>query len=142
MQQKKLLSDTFSQEKWQQIPYLLKELWKVPDFYFDSVSQIQMDRWSVGRTVLMGDAAYCASPASGQGTSLALVGAYVLAGELAEVQGDYRCAFARYEQAMREYVIKNQQLAGPGAPQLFARRRIIRLCYPFSILELFFFLPG
>jgi 2-polyprenyl-6-methoxyphenol hydroxylase-like FAD-dependent oxidoreductase len=64
-QQKKLLTTLLSGDEWQQIPHLLKAVWNAPDFYFDSVSQIQMDRWSVGRTVLLGDAAYCASPASG-----------------------------------------------------------------------------
>jgi 2-polyprenyl-6-methoxyphenol hydroxylase-like FAD-dependent oxidoreductase len=49
-----------------------------PDFYFDSLSLVQMDSWSKGRVVLVGDAGYCATPLSGQGTSLALVGAYVL----------------------------------------------------------------
>ncbi|MBO0781107.1 MAG: FAD-dependent monooxygenase, partial [Ktedonobacteraceae bacterium] len=68
-QQKKLLTTHFSADKWQSMPRLLKAVWDAPDFYFDSVSQIQMDHWSVGRTVLLGDAAYCASPASGQGTS-------------------------------------------------------------------------
>jgi 2-polyprenyl-6-methoxyphenol hydroxylase-like FAD-dependent oxidoreductase len=111
-QQKKILTTLFSGDKWQQIPSLFKAVWDAPDFYFDSVSQIQMDRWSVGRTVLLGDAAYCASPASGQGTSLALVGAYVLAGELAEALGDYSTAFARYEHTMRGYVAANQKLAG------------------------------
>lgn len=71
-----------------------------------------MDRWSNGRVALVGDAAYCASPASGQGTSLALVGAYVLAGELAAAAGDHHAAFRRYEQRAREFVDRNQQL-GP-----------------------------
>ena len=55
---------------------------RAPDFYFDSVSQVKMDRWSAGRSVLLGDAAWCASPLSGMGTGMAVVGAYVLAGEL------------------------------------------------------------
>jgi 2-polyprenyl-6-methoxyphenol hydroxylase-like FAD-dependent oxidoreductase len=109
--QRELLATLFSETKWQQMPRLLKMLWDAPDFYFDSVSQIQMDHWSSGRTVLLGDAAYCPSPASGQGTSLALVGAYVLAGELAEARGNYATAFARYEHIMREYAAANQKLA-------------------------------
>jgi 2-polyprenyl-6-methoxyphenol hydroxylase-like FAD-dependent oxidoreductase len=109
-QQKKLLADAFAGDRWQ-IPRLLKGVWDASDFYFDSMSLIQMDHWSNGRTVLLGDAAYCASPASGQGTSLALVGAYVLAGELAEALGDYQTAFARYESTMRGYVRANQEFA-------------------------------
>lgn len=109
-QQKKLLAEKFAGDGWQ-IPKLLKTAWDTTDFYFDSVSLIQMERWSSGRTVLLGDAAYCASPLSGQGTGLALVGAYVLAGELAEAQGDYQTAFARYESEMRGYAQANQQFA-------------------------------
>lgn len=60
-----------------------------------------MDRWSTGRVVLVGDAGYCPSPLTGMGTSLALVGAYVLAGELARHDGDHTRAFAAYERRMR-----------------------------------------
>lgn len=90
---------------------LLEQMADAPDFYLDSISQIQMDAWSKNRVVLLGDAAYCPSPASGQGTSLALVGVYVLAGELAVCAGDYGMAFARYESEMRGYVERNQKLA-------------------------------
>ena len=63
-------------------PQLLEYMRTAPDFYFDEMSQIKMDRWSKGRVALVGDAAYCCSPLSGQGTSVAVLGAYVLAGEL------------------------------------------------------------
>lgn len=81
------------------------------DFYCDEAAQIVMDRWSRGRVVLVGDAAHCASPLSGQGTSLALLGTYVLAGELAAAGGDHVVAFTRYESALRGYVTDNQALA-------------------------------
>ncbi|QBD79407.1 FAD-dependent oxidoreductase [Ktedonosporobacter rubrisoli] len=133
-QQKQLLATHFATDKWQAMPHLLKAAWDAPDFYFDSVSQIQMERWSAGRITLLGDAAYCPSPASGQGTSLALVGAYVLAGELAKAAGDYASAFARYEQVMRGYVSVNQKLAGAVKDfvpqtrvQLWLRTQAIRL---------------
>ena len=77
------------------------------DFYFDSLTQVEAPRWSSGRVVLLGDAAHCPSPASGQGTSLALAGAYVLADELAKAAGDPLAAFAGYERTMRPYVAKN-----------------------------------
>lgn len=80
-------------------------------FYCDEAAQIVMDRWSTGRVALIGDAAHCASPLSGQGSSLALVGAYVLAGELAAAGGDHGRAFAGYEAALRRYVAENQALA-------------------------------
>jgi len=82
-----------------------------PEFYFDSISQIRMDRWSNGRVALLGDAGYCASPMSGMGTSMAVVGAYILAGELKEAGGDYAAAFARYEERMRPFVTEAQKLA-------------------------------
>ena len=80
------------------------------DFYFDSFAQVHMDRWSTGRVTLVGDAGYCASPLSGMGTSLALVGAYVLAGELGAAEGaridakTLRAALNRYQTVMRPYV--------------------------------------
>lgn len=70
-----------------------------------------MDRWSKGRVVLLGDAAHCSSPASGQGTGLALTGAYVLAGELARAGGNHTVAFDRYEAHMRPGVERNQRMA-------------------------------
>lgn len=108
--QKEILRERFGKEGWE-VPRLLKMMDEAPDFYFDSVSQIRMDRWSAGRTALLGDAAYCASPVSGMGTGMAVVGAYILAGELHEANGDYTVAFARYEAEMREYVRQCQKLA-------------------------------
>jgi 2-polyprenyl-6-methoxyphenol hydroxylase-like FAD-dependent oxidoreductase len=89
-----------------------------PDFYCDAMAQIRMDRWSKGRVTLLGDAGYCPSPLSGQGTSLALVGAHVLADCLAGAPGDHRAAFARYEERLRAFVTLNQALAteNPGGP--------------------------
>ena len=120
-EQKNILRDRFSGEVWE-VPRLLKMMDDAPDFYFDSVSQIKMDQWSAGRTVLLGDAAYCASPLSGMGTGMAVVGAYILAGELKEAAGDYTVAFARYEALMREYVAQCQKLA-EGADWFVPRTR-------------------
>jgi 2-polyprenyl-6-methoxyphenol hydroxylase-like FAD-dependent oxidoreductase len=109
-QQKEILRDRFVQESWE-VPSLLKMMDDAPDFYFDSISQIKMDRWSMGRSVLLGDAAHCSSPLSGMGTSMAAVGAYILAGELKEANGDHTIAFGRYEALMRDFVTKCQKLA-------------------------------
>ncbi|MEV6669135.1 FAD-dependent monooxygenase [Streptomyces sp. NPDC051162] len=102
-------------------PELLKAMRAAPDFYFDAMAQIHMDRWSAGRAVLIGDAAHCPSPLSGQGTSLALVGAYVLADELATADGDHHVAFSRYEDRLRPFAALNQALAtanpGGAAPE-------------------------
>lgn len=101
-----------------EIPHLLNLMSQTDDFYFDIAAQIRMDSWSKGRVVLLGDAAYCASPMSGQGTSLALVGAYVLAGELALAKGNYQIAFNQFEKLMRPYIVINQAL-GTRAAKLF-----------------------
>jgi 2-polyprenyl-6-methoxyphenol hydroxylase-like FAD-dependent oxidoreductase len=108
--QKKLLRETYAAVKWE-TQRLLDHLDAAPDFYFDSMSQVKMTAWSKGRTVLLGDAASCASPMSGMGTSIAIVGAYVLAGELKLAGDDYAAAFARYESTMRGFTTEAQKLA-------------------------------
>jgi 2-polyprenyl-6-methoxyphenol hydroxylase-like FAD-dependent oxidoreductase len=113
-QQKDILAKHFAGVGWE-TPRLLERMWEAPDFYFDSTSQACLDHWSNGRVALVGDAAYCASPRAGQGTSMALVGAYVLAGELAKSPGDHEAAFTRYQRVMQDYVGKNQQIARDAA---------------------------
>ncbi|MEU2201909.1 FAD-dependent monooxygenase [Isoptericola sp. NPDC019482] len=110
-QRERLLADAYAGEGWE-VPGLLADVPASPDLLFDSLSQVRTDRWSEGRTVLLGDAAYCASAASGQGTSLALVGAYVLAAAL-DAHDDPAVAFADYERRMRPFVAANQEL-GPA----------------------------
>jgi 2-polyprenyl-6-methoxyphenol hydroxylase-like FAD-dependent oxidoreductase len=120
--QQSILRDRFQHEGWE-APRLLQLMEAAPDFYFDSVSQVKMNRWSAGRGVLLGDAAYCASPLSGMGTGMAMVGAYVLAGELAEADGDYRLAFERYELLMRDFVKRCQGIADGGTDWFVPRTR-------------------
>ncbi|MEU5696671.1 FAD-dependent monooxygenase [Actinosynnema sp. NPDC020468] len=115
------------------VPELIAAARDADDLYEDSISQVRMDAWSHGRVVLVGDAGYAASPASGQGTSLALVGAYVLAGELS--RAPHAEAFARYEAAMRPFVTANQALADRNlkgmvlgsAAQIWFQTRMLRL---------------
>ncbi|MBW0015949.1 MAG: FAD-binding protein [Mycobacterium sp.] len=101
-------------------PQLLEYMRQAPDFYFDEMSQIKMDRWSRGRVALVGDAGYCCSPLSGQGTSVALLGAYILAGELkaASQSGelDYERGFANYRNEFQDYVQRNQWLVVDNIP--------------------------
>src|SRR5215471_13420474 len=94
------------------------------DFYFDAAAQIDIDHWSQGRVVLLGDAAYCASPMSGQGTSLAIIGAYVLAGELAAASGLYQTAFAQFEQELRPFIKMNQALGLQSAKLMRSRENV------------------
>ncbi|HET6217500.1 MAG TPA: FAD-dependent monooxygenase [Acidobacteriaceae bacterium] len=120
--QKRVLRQNFAQEGWE-VPRLMEMMNQAPDFYFDSVSQVKMDRWSQGRSVLLGDAAYCASPLSGMGTGMAVVGAYVLAGELMETDGDCGVAFERYESLMRDFVKRCQEIADGGTDWFVPRTR-------------------
>ncbi len=110
--QKQLLRERFSDVGWE-FPRVLDGMDDSDDFYFEGLGQVKLSTWSKGRVVLVGDSAYCASPISGMGTSLSLVGAYVLAGEL--TSGDGR--FERYEATMRPYVGEAQKLP-PGAPRI------------------------
>ncbi|EFL28761.1 monooxygenase, FAD-binding [Streptomyces himastatinicus ATCC 53653] len=107
---KQLIAERYASAGWE-VPRLLEYMWGAPDFHFDAVAQIHMDSWSRGRVALLGDAGYCGSPASGQGTSMALIGAYVLAGELKAAGGDHTTAFAAYERELRDFVTANQNLA-------------------------------
>ncbi len=104
-----------------EVPRLLQVMRQADDLFFDTVSQIRMPVWSSGRIALVGDAAYAPSFRSGQGTSIALVGAYVLAGELASHDDPSR-AFASYERIARPFVEANQALAtGSNGSFLLAR---------------------
>src|SRR5262245_21187843 len=94
--------EAFEHVGWE-APTLLKAMPAATDFYFDELSQITMPAWPSGRVALVGDAGYCASPMSGRGTSQALLGAYVLAGELS-TQDNHETAFEEYERALRDYV--------------------------------------
>ncbi|MFI9594461.1 FAD-dependent monooxygenase [Nonomuraea sp. NPDC052265] len=133
--QKDLLTEAMAGVEWE-VPALLGAVREADDFYFDSVSQVHMDHWSKGRVVLLGDAAYCASPASGQGTSLAIVGAYVLAGELARGDGA-----AGYEREMREFVRVNQEL-GPANVRGMVIGSRLALWFQLRMLKLLPHLPG
>jgi len=108
-EQKALFVEKFGHFGWQ-APRLLSLLTEAPDPYFGEIAQVSLPAWSRGRVALVGDAAYSPSPRSGQGTSLALVGAYILAAELAQGGRDHEAAFARYEARMRPFVEVNQAL--------------------------------
>jgi 2-polyprenyl-6-methoxyphenol hydroxylase-like FAD-dependent oxidoreductase len=119
-QQQRVLANVYQGVGWE-IPKLLELMPSAPDFYFDTAAQVRMDHWSQGRIVLAGDSGYCASPMSGQGTSLALIGAYVLAGELAA--GTYQAAFRQYETEMHPFVMLNQELGLKSANLMKSNER-------------------
>ena len=131
-EQKDLLRRVFADAGWE-APRVLAALDSAPDFYFEEVGQVKMPHWTRGRVALVGDAAYCASPISGMGTSLALVGAYVLAGELAR-NADHGAAFAAYEKIMRPYVAQAQKIF-PLAPRLAAPKTRAGIAFGRTVLR-------
>ncbi|OBK97867.1 FAD-dependent oxidoreductase [Mycobacterium asiaticum] len=96
----------------------LGEVDRTPAFYFDSITQLQLDTWSRGRVTLVGDAGYCPGPAVGGSTSLSVFGAYVLAGEMAQARGDYTRAFAEYERQLADPVRRSRAFARVTAKRL------------------------
>jgi 2-polyprenyl-6-methoxyphenol hydroxylase-like FAD-dependent oxidoreductase len=117
LRQKELLRDVFTGMD-PEVDRWLEELDRTPSFYFDSIAQLQLDTWSSGRVTLVGDAGYCPGPAVGGSTSLAVLGAYVLAGELARAGGDHVRAFAAYEREMRQPVLRSRAFARGAAKSL------------------------
>ncbi|MFE1009808.1 FAD-dependent monooxygenase [Streptomyces sp. NPDC058794] len=115
--QRDLVATTFADAGWE-IPAMVAAMRRASDPFFDTVSQIRMPRWSSGRTALVGDAAYAPSFLTGQGSSLALVGAYVLAASLA-AHRDHTAAFAAYERDLRGFVELNQAQVTEGDAALF-----------------------
>lgn len=133
--QKQLLIDAYRGSAWR-VPELMAAIPSAGEFYMDSISRVTTDRYAKGRIVLVGDAAY-GNALGGFGTGLALVGAYVLAGELHRANGDYRVAFAQYEAKFRGYAKVSQKvnagkvLAPSTRLGLYARNRL------FSVAALF-----
>jgi 2-polyprenyl-6-methoxyphenol hydroxylase-like FAD-dependent oxidoreductase len=143
-QQQRILADRFAGMRWI-VPQVLDAMWDAPDFYFDAYCQVHVPSWSNGRAVLLGDAAASPSPLTGLGTSLAIVGAYVLAGELAAARGDHRIAFARYEAELRAYATRCQKLPPGGiggmlpnsALALWLGRRLTRIMVATPLRKLY-----
>jgi 2-polyprenyl-6-methoxyphenol hydroxylase-like FAD-dependent oxidoreductase len=83
---------------------LQTELLNSSSFYFDKFCQIKMPSWTKGRVALVGDAAYCASPAAGMGGSLAIIGATALADAFVLYKDDYQLAFDAYNKDLRPFI--------------------------------------
>src|SRR5262245_43516008 len=115
-QHRRILQDTYGRDGWH-VPALLEEVRATGDLFFDSVSRVRMARWSRGRVVLVGDAASCVS-LFGDGSTLALAGAYTLAEALAEHGGDHAAAFPAYEARHRRLVEPRQRSVVLGASLL------------------------
>jgi 2-polyprenyl-6-methoxyphenol hydroxylase-like FAD-dependent oxidoreductase len=132
-EQKAILKQKFADAGWE-VPRVLAAIDETPDLYLESIGQVKMESWSKGRVVLVGDAGYCASPISGMGTSLALCGAYVLAGELGR-HADHADAFAAYENIMRPFVDQAQSVP-KFAPRLASPHSRIGIAIGYAILRM------
>ncbi|WP_433291034.1 FAD-dependent monooxygenase [Pseudonocardia sp. CA-142604] len=124
-QHKKLIADALAGMRWH-VPRLLDSLREAPELYFDSISRVTVHHWSSGRVALLGDAGFGLT-LGGMGVGTSVVGAYVLAGELAAAGGDHRTAFAAYERRLRSYAGRWQRASNPGqflAPSTAMRLRL------------------
>jgi 2-polyprenyl-6-methoxyphenol hydroxylase-like FAD-dependent oxidoreductase len=138
------LHSQFGDLSWE-CPQILAAMESCDDLYFDRVSQIRMDRWSQGRVCLIGDAAFCPSLLAGQGSALAMIAAYVLAGELGRADNSPEDALRRYERLLRPFMLAKQvaaeRFASSFAPKtrwgLALRNQITRvLGIPFVVKRL------
>ena len=118
--ERQLLRNLYDDFGWE-LPRLLCELERSDDLYLDSISQVVMPTWSRGRVSLVGDAGYAPGPAVGGGTSLAIIGAYMLASELAVAHGDHSQGFAAYERALGP-VVQHSRSIGPTVMKLIIPR--------------------
>ena len=116
----RLLTERMSGAGWR-VDEFLAAMPGAPDFYFDSINQVRVGTWHRGRVVLVGDAGYCGSPLAGLGTSMSLVGAYVLTGELVAAGWDHRRGFAAYQRVLEPYAQAGLELP-PGGMRSFAPR--------------------
>ena len=121
--QKEMLHKRYADGGWE-CPHILQHLDRTEDLYFDSVSQIRMNSWSQGRVALSGDAAFCVSLLAGQGSALAMISAYVLAGELLAADGRHQEGFLKYEAFLREYIHTKRQGAKRFAAALAPRTQL------------------
>jgi 2-polyprenyl-6-methoxyphenol hydroxylase-like FAD-dependent oxidoreductase len=121
--EKRQVAERFAGMGWR-VPSVLVALESAPDLYVDDIATVHVARYSKGRVVLLGDAAQ-GGTLGGQGTSLAIVGAYVLAHELSQdpSSSDPGPAFARYENAMRPYAMGCQKGAARAGQFLAPRTR-------------------
>ncbi len=118
--QKRILHQIYGADGWE-IPRLLAETDSAEDLYFDSICQIVMDHWTSGRVALIGDAGYSPGAAVGGGTSIAMVGAYVLAQELGQADRELQAGLRAYEDRMRPIAAKARS-AGPAAMSMLIPR--------------------
>lgn len=137
IEQKAVLASLFEDFPGPMARRAIQGLQDTKDFYMSETAQIKLPKWSSGRCALVGDAAYAPSPVTGQGTALAILGSYLIAGELASNPDDSELAFAKYEERLRGYVTQAQNLPLDGKvvrlvnPETYTGIRILRFVFWF-----------
>jgi 2-polyprenyl-6-methoxyphenol hydroxylase-like FAD-dependent oxidoreductase len=145
--QKQYVASIFAGAGWE-TPRVLEGMMAADDFYFERLIQVKCPQWSFGRVALLGDAGFCPSPFSGMGTTLALYGAYVLAGEISLALRDGRDlsdALVRYDAVARPYIDRVQDYPVRVAQLFMPKTRvgvwildvIATLCYWTGVMQLF-----
>lgn len=123
--QQALLQELFEDGDWE-TSRVLKGMHESDDFYLQHAAQVKLDRWSSGRVTMVGDAGYAPSPFSGMGTSLAFIGAYILAGEISKQPDNIPAALKEYERVFRPYV-ESIQVSRISTSNSWSCRTAIRL---------------
>jgi 2-polyprenyl-6-methoxyphenol hydroxylase-like FAD-dependent oxidoreductase len=121
--QQRIIHDMLAEAAWE-APAVLAAMSTTPDFYFDELARVDMPTLAAGRVTLLGDAGFCGSPMTGMGTAMAIMGAYVLAGEIATTPDDLTSALARYEAIVTPFLAKAKELPGGGIKMMLPTSRL------------------
>ncbi len=144
-ERKRILKEQFADSK-AFVPEAMKDIDVVDEVFFDEVSQIRMTTWHKGRMTLVGDAGACLTLLAGQGSTMAMAEAYVLANEMNQAGGDHEVAYPAYEQALKPIIKKKQKeavafsdtFAPPGRFSLWLYRLFVRIMHRPFVLNRFF----
>lgn len=137
MKQKEAFAELYSGLGWES-PRVMKHMMNSENFYSDELVQVKLPKWHRDRVVLLGDAAWAPTPFTGEGNQLAIIGAWVLAQEMARSRTT--AAFEAYEDRLRSYVEEAQQIPlGGYAPYLCVPQSnwgiwLFRMVYQFGTL--------
>ncbi|MFD6450312.1 FAD-dependent monooxygenase [Nocardia sp. NPDC060220] len=122
--QRALIRKTIGDAGWH-APAVLAAMETTPDFYFDEVARVDVPELSVGRVTLIGDAGYCGSPLTGMGTAMAIVGAYILAAEIAATPDDLAAAQQRYQDTISPFLDKAKEIPGGGMAMMIPKSPLL-----------------
>lgn len=119
-----LITETIGDAGWH-APAVLAAMESTPDFYFDEIARVDVPELSIGRVTLIGDAGYCGSPLTGMGTAMAIVGAYVLAAEIAATPDDLAGAQQRYQDKISPFLDKAKEIPGGGMAMMIPKSPLL-----------------